>query len=434
MLIVHGTLVTLDPTNRVIEDGALWIDGDRIVEVGVTKDLAAKHPTAEALDAEGRLILPGMICAHTHMHRFVGRGRVPTDQASGAVWRQIEDVLGYEDMRYSALASCVEAIRSGTTTLFDHLTSPDAIEYSLDALAEAVTQAGLRACLSQVVSDRNGATRARQAVQENARFARRAAQHRNLAGAMGLGATVTISDETLSAAVGSAALCGIGFHVNVRETRGELRDSELRYGARGLERLRRSGTLGPRTLAAHVRSLSPPEMRLLHRSRVSVVVTARSEAVMGQRLTPLADLIRNGVRTCLGCDGFAHDMFAEAQAAYLLHQSIHSATAPISSGEIARMALQENASLASRVFRDRIGQLSAGSLADVILVDCVGPPPKNQDDVAKALTTLLSGVCVDTTIVGGQILMRGRKLIRTDEQAVMAAAHRVSERLWERLH
>jgi len=124
--------------------------------------------------------MPGAICAHTHFYGAFARGMsLPGEPPRNFVeilrqlWWRLDRALDEDGIRYSALVSLVDAIRHGTTTLIDHHASPNWLDGSLDVIAEAVDQAGLRACLCYEVTDRNGDEGAKAGIAENVRFLRR---------------------------------------------------------------------------------------------------------------------------------------------------------------------------------------------------------------------------------------------------------------------
>ncbi|MEK9164947.1 MAG: amidohydrolase family protein, partial [Chloroflexota bacterium] len=177
MLITNATLITWGNPNQILPDHALKIDGDRITEIGPSSELQKKHPKEEMLDARRQLVMPGNICAHTHFYGAFARGMaIPGDPPKDfpeileRLWWKLDKALTLDDARYSALVSLVDAVKHGTTTLIDHHASPNAIDGSLDVIAEAVNQAGLRACLCYEVTDRDGLGKAKAGIEENVRF------------------------------------------------------------------------------------------------------------------------------------------------------------------------------------------------------------------------------------------------------------------------
>ena len=151
MLITNAVLITWDEANEIIWDGALYIEGDRILDVGSSSELDQKYPRADVLDACGQLVMPGNICSHTHFYGAFARGMAipgepPKDfpEILERLWWKLDKSLSMDDVRYSALVCLVDAIKHGTTTLIDHHASPNAIDGSLDVIADAVDESGLQ--------------------------------------------------------------------------------------------------------------------------------------------------------------------------------------------------------------------------------------------------------------------------------------------------
>src|SRR5262245_11725203 len=219
MLITNATLVTWGATGRILENHALFIEGDRIVDLGPSSELRVKYPREPELDARGQYVMPGNICAHTHFYGAFARGMaLPGDPPKDfpeileRLWWRLDKSLTFVDIRYSALVCLIDAIKHGTTTLNDHHASPNAIEGSLDALAEAVEEAGLRACLCYEVSDRDGVEKTRAGIEENQRFLKSQFSNLNsqVAATFGLHASFTLSDATLEAC---RSVHAGGFHI-----------------------------------------------------------------------------------------------------------------------------------------------------------------------------------------------------------------------------
>ena len=180
MLITNATVVTAETPNRVVAGQAVLIAGGSIESVGPTDKMELAHPRSKRLDAAGQLLMPGSICAHTHFYALFARGLglpspAPRDfpEILERLWWPLDAALSEEDIRVSALLSLADAIRHGTTTLFDHHASAGYVDGSLDVIADAVDQSGLRAVLCYEVTDRHGAEAADAGIKENLRFMRR---------------------------------------------------------------------------------------------------------------------------------------------------------------------------------------------------------------------------------------------------------------------
>ena len=442
MLITNGTLVTLDQQNEIIFDGALRIVGERITAIGKTTDLRRAYPGEEELDAEGRLIMPGLICAHTHFYGAFARGMaIPGEAPSNfpqileRLWWQLDKALDLESSRYSALVCLVDAVRHGMTTLIDHHASPNAIDGSLDVLAEATLQAGVRACLCYEVTDRDGLDKMRAGINENVRFIRRARQEANplLAGTFGLHASLTLSDTSLEKCVAAAQDLDVGFHIHVAEDKADQEDSLWRSGMRVVERLQKLGILSPHTVAAHCVHVDEHELELLRESDTRVVHNPRSNQnnAVGTADVPL--MLDKGIRVGLGNDGFSNNMFTEMHACYLIHKLNKRDPRVMGADTVLQMAFAHNAEIAGLFFPGPLGVLEPGALADIILVDYHPTTPLNPGNLPWHIIFGVDGTGVDTTIVGGKVLMRHRQLLTLDEEAITARSRKLAAETWQRV-
>jgi cytosine/adenosine deaminase-related metal-dependent hydrolase len=208
MLIVNGRLVTWVDGEEIREDGALLVRDGRIAAIGDSMTLQQKYPDETRLDARGQLVMPGNICAHTHFYGAFARGMgIPGPPMKDfpdileRLWWRLDRALLELDVQYSALVCMVDAIKHGTTTLIDHHASPIAINNSLDQIADAAEEAGVRAALCYEVTDRNGAVGMQEGIDENVRFLYSLQERESelLAGTFGLHAALSLSDETLAA-------------------------------------------------------------------------------------------------------------------------------------------------------------------------------------------------------------------------------------------
>ncbi len=441
LLITHGTVVTMDEQMPLVEDGAVLIAGDTFQAVGSTAELATQYPEAERLDARRQWVMPGNICAHTHFYGLFARGMAlrsaPRDfpQILDELWWPLDRALRPEGIRLSALLCLADAIRHGTTTLMDHHASQESIDGSLDVIAEAVRQVGVRACLCYEVSDRAGPEATRAGIAENVRWLRRVATEKpaRLAGLFGLHASLSLSDETLARCVAEAeAIGGVGFHLHAAEGPADQEDSLRRYGLRTIERLAQRGILGPRTIVAHAVDVDPWEMALLRETGTWVTHQPRSNMNNGVGTADVPAMLRGGINVALGNDGFSNDMFEEMKAAYLIHKAWRQDPRAMPADQVMRIAYMNNARLASQVFGRPVGQLRPGHAADVILVDYHPPTPVTSGNLPWHIIFGITGGQVTTTICDGRVLMRDGQLLTLDEAAIATAAREEARRTWAR--
>lgn len=442
MLIINSTVMTLGKENQVISDGAILIRGERIIDVGSTEELVAKYPEEGVLDARGKLAMPGLICAHTHFYGAFARGMAIPGEAPQnftdileRLWWRLDKALSSDDVRYSALVCLVDAIRHGTTTLIDHHASPNAIAGSLSAIAEATQLAGLRACLCYEVTDRDGPDKAKAGIAENARFIAETQQRADplLGGTFGLHASLTLSDATLEQCVDVARDLDVGFHIHVAEDQADVRDSLKRSGQRVVERLEKLGILGPKTIAAHCVHVDEHEVDILRETGTRVVHNPRSNMNNAVGTADVLTMLERGIEVGLGNDGFSNNMFTEMHATYLVHKLSKSDPRVMGADQVMQIAFAHNAHTAGLFLPGPLGEISVGALADVILVDYVPTTPLTEGNFPWHVIFGVDGTGVDTTIVGGRVLMRDKGILTLDEEEICAKSRERASGLWKRL-
>lgn len=444
MLIINGKLITWGAENRIIdEDVGLLIQAGRINKIAPQADLIREFPDETQLDAEGQYVMPGNICAHTHFYGAFSRGLgIPGDppanftQILEKLWWQLDKALNEDGVRYSALVCLVDAIKHGTTTLIDHHASPNVIAGSLDVVARAVNQAGLRASLCYEVTDRDGPAKAEAGLQENLRFIQRIQQRNpvdaNLRAHFGLHASLTLSDETLARAV---SLCpeGVGFHIHAAEGLADQEDSLEKSGLRVVHRLDQLGILRPESILAHGVHLDEDEMDRLVETQTWLTHQPRSNMNNAVGVAPVEKMLEKGIRLGLGNDGFSNTMWSEWKEAYLLHKIAQRDPQRMGGFTVTQMAVDNNAALVSELFDGLpVGEISEGAAADLIFVDYHPFTPLTPGNLPWHILFGFHESMVTATIVAGKALMYQRELLTLDESQVAAEALKVSKKTWER--
>lgn len=442
LLIHNGRLVTWNNPNDILENSALMLRDGRILDIGPSAALRTKYPDAEQLDARGQLVMPGNICAHTHFYGAFARGMglpgpAPKDfpEILEKLWWRLDRALLDVDVEYSALVSLVDAVKHGTTTLVDHHASPNAIDSSLDQIANAVETAGVRAALCYEVTDRNGEAGAQAGISENVRFLHSVKERNNdlLAATFGLHASLTLSDETLRDCVAAAEGLNTGFHIHVAEHEADEYDSREKYGTRVIDRLAAAGILGPKSLVAHCVHIDGREMELLRDSGAWVTHQPRSNMNNAVGAAPIESMLRMGIPVCLGNDGMGNAMWGEWKETYFLHKVAHRDPRRANGMDVAQMAIYNNAALMQVFWPDLpLGELTVGAAADVIFVDYHAITPMSAGNLPWHIIFGFESSMVTTTIVAGKVLMRDRQLLTLDEEAITARSRELAAKVWER--
>lgn len=443
MLIKHAKLITWSDPNLILEDRALLLQEGRIAEINSEADLATRFPHEEVLDARGQYVMPGNICAHTHFYGAFARGMAIPGAAPAnfleilkKLWWPLDLALDEEAVRLSALVCLVDAIRHGTTILFDHHASPRIIAGSLDVIADAVEQSGLRAVLCYEVTDRNGESGAQQGIEENLRFIQRARQNGvaggRVQGTFGLHASLTLSEQTL-AACRQAAPPDIGFHIHVAESEYDQQDSLAKYEQYVVQRLHRHHMLGPESILVHAVHVNAQEIDLLAETGAWVTHQPRSNMNNAVGIGDVGAMMRSGVKVCLGNDGFSNAMWEEWKTAYLVHKVWQSDPRRMSGTDVVKMAVQHNAALANHFFPgNRFGIIEPGAAADLIFVDYHPFTPLTAGNLPWHILFGFHESMITTTIVAGKVLMQDRAVLTLDEVEISNRAREVAAQVWKR--
>jgi len=443
MIVTNGIIVTWEEPNRILDDHAILINDGIISAVEPQQDLLDAKPEEDNLDACGQYVLPGNICAHTHFYGAFARGMaIPGKQPKDfpeilqKLWWPLDKSLTFEDIRASVLVMLIDAIRNGTTTLIDHHASPNAIQGSLDVIAESIDESGLRGVLCYEVTDRDGSEKSKDGIEENVRFIERV-NHEKIAGgrvgaSFGLHASLTLSEDTLDACR-QAVPEGTGFHIHVAEHESDEYDSIAKSGMRIVDRLHRHQILSPRSIVAHAVHVDVREVALLAESGTWVTHQPRSNMNNGVGVSEVESMMRAGVGVCLGTDGFPHTMWKEWEIAYLLQKVWNRDPRRMSALDVAEMAIYNNASLANKFFSGPpMGYIRPGACADLIFVDYHPHTPVTVDNLPWQIVFGFHENMVTSTIVSGKVLMQDRQILSLDEEAITAHARELAPAVWKR--
>lgn len=439
MLIINATLVTWEKPNRFLPNWSINIHNGIISDLGPESELKQRYPDAEIIDAGGQLVLPGNICAHTHFYGTFSRGmaipgNAPANfsQILDKLWWPLDKSLTAEDVRYSALVCLVDAIKHGTTTLIDHHASPNFIDGSLDVIAEAVEQSGLRTALCYEVSDRDGVEKAKAGIAENVRFIKSIkGRSDKLAATFGLHAALTLSDDTLERCRASVGV-DVGFHTHLSESKDDGREVQNKSGLRPVHWLNKHGILGKHSIAAHCIHVDESEMDILAQTGTWVTHQPRSNMNNAVGVSPVEKMLNKGIKVCLGNDGFSNTMWEEWKAAYLVHKLQSGDPRSMGGYTVTDMAIYNNAALANDLFPVEVGILKTGAAADLMFVDYEPPTPLTEGNLPWHILFGFRDSMVTTTIVGGKVLMKDRQLITLDEKEIAVKAREFATQVWNR--
>ena len=441
MIIKNANIITWGIPNQIIPDAFLVIKDGKIVTFGPSVENSSFSKDDEIIDARGQFIMPGNICAHTHFYGAFARGMAISGMPAQdfveilqKLWWPLDKSLDLEDVYYSALVCIIDAIKHGTTTLFDHHASQDHISGSLDAIASAVLKTGIRADLCYEVSDREGATAAKQGIKENVEFFKKCQKKNDilLNAHFGLHASMTISEKTIIACR-NAAPKEMGFHLHVAEAASDEYDSLDKYGMRIVDRLEKHDLLNEKTIIAHGVHMDLHEMELLVSHKCWLSTQPRSNMNNAVGMSHIEGMLSIGVPVCLGNDGFSNAMWEEWKACYLGHKLWNRDPRRMPGDQIAKIAVYNNSELATHSFQaGRIGRIEKGAQADLIFVDYHPYTELTTGNLPWHIVFGFHESMITSTMVAGKFLMKDRKLTTIDENEVTAKALECSKKVWKK--
>ncbi|HEX8142582.1 MAG TPA: amidohydrolase [Pyrinomonadaceae bacterium] len=430
LLVRGGTVVTMDGTRRIIEDGAIAVRGGRIVAVGARTDVQAKYSARETIDATGKVVIPGLINGHTHIPMTLFRGLADDLDLNEWLTKYIfpaEAKNVTEDfVRAGTQLGLAEMIRGGTTTYCD-------MYYFEDAIAEETKRAGVRGLLGETVIDFPVADNKtfEEALAYTEKFVNRWKGDALITAAIAPHAPYTVSEDHLKAWRALSDKTGAPLVIHVSETQKEVDDISKSKGARPVDYLARIGFLNNRTVAAHMVFPSPEELEVLKRLGVGIVHNPQSNMKLASGVAPIPQMLKADFNLGLGTDGAASNndlnMWEEMDTAAKLHKVFSGDPKVVTALEAFEMATLRGAR-ALHMERE-IGSIEAGKRADLVVVDLDDLNQTPSYNIYSQLVYSTKADDVRTVLVEGRILMRDRRLLTLNEEEIKGRARIFRERI-----
>jgi 5-methylthioadenosine/S-adenosylhomocysteine deaminase len=423
LIITNGTVVTMDNGRRIIENGAIAISHGRIVAVGTTAEIQKAYFAPETLDVQARMVVPGLINGHTHIPMTLFRGLADDLDLQEWLTKYIfpaEAKNVTEDfVRAGTRLGLAEMIRGGTTTYCD-------MYYFEDAIAEETSKAGVRGVLGETVIDFPVADNKSnaEAMAYVEKFVKRWQGNDLITPAIAPHAPYTVSEEHLKAVRAFSDRTGAPIVTHISETKKEVEDSLKTKNASPVDYLDRIGFLNERVIAAHMVWPTAAELETLKRLKVGVVHNPQSNMKLASGVAPVPKMLTGGIQVGLGTDGAASNndlnMWEEMDTAAKLHKVFSGDPKVLSAEEAFEMATIRGA---QALHLDReIGSIEVGKRADVVIVDRDDLNQIPLYNVYSDLVYATKATDVITVIINGKTVMRDRKLLTLDENAIKESA------------
>jgi len=435
LLVTGGTLVTMDGDRRVLEDGAIAVQGDVIAAIGPRTDIEKQFTAAQRIDARGKLILPGLINGHTHAPMTLLRGL--KDDVTLDVWLQkyifpAEAKNVNEDfVRWGTRLAALEMIRGGTTTFAD-------MYYFEDAVAEEVKAAGMRGVLGETVLDFPvpDSKSPAQTFAYTEKFLLRWKGDALIRAAVAPHSIYTCSEKTLRDAAALARKYGAPILIHVAEIKKELDESRAKHNLTPVAWLDALHFLGPDVLAAHCVWVDADDRKLLAQRDVGCVHNPSSNMMLASGVAPVPELRAAGVRVGLGTDGPAGsnndlDLMEEMDLAAKLQKI--SKMDPQALGARAALEMATIDGARALHMEKQIGSLETGKKADFIVLTLNAPNAVPIYDVYSQIVYALKASDVETVVIGGRVVMRDRRVLTLKEEEILPKAREYGKKVRESL-
>ena len=434
----NGASEFYDKGTIVIEDGKI-----EAVLAGDERDRYKPPAEARVIDGDGKLAIPGLINAHTHLYSSLARGMALPNysphtftQILEQMWWRLDKALDPSSVRTSALVGAMEAARCGVTTLIDHHASPHAVTGSLAAVKDAVNKdVGLRGAFCYELSDRDGMEIRDEGIEENLDFLASDDPSDSMSTALfGMHASFTISDDTLSK-VAERIPSGAGVHIHVAEGPEDEEQCQSEHGMRIVQRLDKFNLLRERSILAHCLHIDEAEKDLVAESKAIVVHNPRSNMNNAVGVFDMEGFLKRGITVGLGTDGVGSNMLTELFTAGILQKVSTGDSLAAGFGDLQKILFDDNPQIASLLLGTQLGRIAPGYTADIALFDYNPPTPI---DAGNVLGHLLFGIAVHDLqvadlIVNGKLVIGSGRFVNLDEDALYARAREEAASLWARI-
>jgi len=438
LLIRDATVITGDAPGRVLDPGAVYVEGTRIADVGPTREVLARHPTAaRVIDGDGKVVIPGLVSTHTHVGYTLFRGRAE-DAGLGCVTGQyfpMTTVVRREERLAVGSLTYAELLRGGVTTVLE-------MEEDADVYAPFVEQLGIRSAMGIMTLDVEvdglrhdryrydpilRETQLRQATEFAEAWHGRA--DGRITVLMTPNMTISSSPELLRASRAEADRRGLRLSIHLGWGESEVAATRRLHGVSPFEYARANGLLAPDVVAAHCYVVDAADVDLLATTQARVAHCPLMNAVRGH-IAPVDDLLRRGVTVSLGIDNMFADYFEVLRACVLVARIRARDATTMLTPQALRLATMGGATALG--MEREIGSIEIGKRADLVVLDyrAFGLTPVL--DPLQNLVYHAHARDVETVLVDGRVVVDDRRLVSVDALALVDGAQQAATAAWRR--
>ncbi len=428
LLLTNAIVLTMDAELHTFEPGAVAVDGDKIVAAGPQDEISKAYTAKESVDCEGKVLMPGLINAHTHVPMTLLRGLM--DDVRLDVW-----LMGYimpverefitpDAVRMGTSIGCAEYIRSGVTTFND-------MYYFEEVVAEATAEAGLRAVCGQTVLKfpAPDAASYEESLARARTFIESWKSHELIIPSVAPHAIYSSTTDLLQSSAALAAEYDVPLHMHIAETGFEVEDARNEFNMPVVPYLKKQNLFDAKVIAAHCVHIDSGEIRTLLHHHAGVAHNPSSNMKLSSGAAPVAEMLAAGLNVGIGTDGPSSnndlDMFEEVRLATFL--SNLSTNDPTSLPAVTAVLMATRMGAHALHMGDITGSLEKGKRADLILVDIntLHNSPRfkhNKNGIYAQLVYATKSTDVTDVMVNGKWLMRDHQIDHIDEAGLLNEA------------
>ena len=430
LLVINGSVITMDAQRRVFEDGAVAIRGDAIIAVGPRIEILSKYVASKTIDAHGAIVMPGLINGHAHAAMSLFRGIADDLSLDDWLHKYIFPAeaknVNEDFVVWGTRLDMLEMLRGGITTYAD-------MYYFEDAVARATKEAGMRGVLGETIIDFPAPDNKtpEQAFDYTQKFLDHWKGDPLIVAAVAPHSIYTCSESTLKDSAALARRNRAPILIHLAEAPFEGEQSRAKHGLSPVAYLESIGLLGPDVLGAHCIWVDAGDMAALAHFGVGCSHNPSSNMKTAAGVMPVVDMLAAGVPLALATDGAAsnnhQDLFLEMDLAAKLQKFARRDPKALPAKQVVEMATIGGARALH--LETQIGSLEPGKKADLIVVDTSAPHATPMYNVYSELVYALHSSDVRTVVIGGKIIVEDRRILTLDEEAILAKAQEYKKKI-----
>lgn len=430
IIIKNGTIVTVDSTNTVIENGAIVILDNKIIEIGNTDVILQKYTAEQIIDAEGNIVMPGLVNVHTHLAMTIFRGIADDITLHKWLHDYIFPVEGKfidkDAISLGTKLAIIEMIHSGTTMFND-------MYFFEDEVAKAAKLIGMRGLITESLIDfptPNFKTPAEGMAYIESLLATYKDDELIDVG-VAVHSPYTCSSDLLVNAFNLAKKYDVPYHIHVAETKWEFDTIMAQYNLTPVGYLDSLGVLADRTIAAHCVWLTPEDIQIMADRKVGIAHNPECNMKISSGVAPIPELLTANAEVGIGTDGVASNnnlnLIEEMHTMALLHKLSKMSPTVLTALEVVRASTIGGATVLQK--DKEIGSLEVGKLADIIIIDTNKPNTTPMYNVYSTIVYSVSGTDVKDVIINGKVVMRNKTLLNINEKEVMRSVNKMAKEI-----